>query len=203
MTAESAENTTPSPETSPASVSPEAAAPEATSTETQAAADASGPESDLAAARRQAAESQERYLRTLADFDNFRRRTVREKEELRQYAASKVLEDLLPVLDNLALGLAAANAPGADLKSLIGGITMVADQLNGTLDKHGLKQINPVGEPFDPNFHEALTHQPHADIPEGHVVQVIRTGYILNGRLLRAAAVLVSSGPAATETPAS
>ena len=207
MTAESAENTTPSPETSTASASPEVAVPEATTTETQAAAEsgatASGPESDLAAARRQAAESQERYLRTLADFDNFRRRTVREREELRQYAASKVLEDLLPALDNLALGLAAASAPNADLKSLVGGMTMVSDQLVSTLANHGLKQINPVGEPFDPNFHEALTHQPDATIPEGHVVQVIRTGYILNGRLLRAAAVLVSSGPAAAETPAS
>ncbi len=191
MTAESAENKTPSPETTAdAEVATEANATVEPATE-------AAPVSELDTAKAKAAENQERYLRTLADFDNFRRRTVREKEELRQYAASKVLEDLLPALDNLGLGLAAAAAPNADLKTLVGGMNMVSDQLLSTLANHGLKQINPVGEAFDPNFHEALTQQPHAEIPEGHVVQVIRTGYSLNGRLLRAASVLVSSGPAA------
>ncbi|MFH1497170.1 MAG: nucleotide exchange factor GrpE [Verrucomicrobiota bacterium] len=202
MTAESAKDTTPSPDTNDAAnAAPEAATPETNAAAGQsetAAADTKAPADPLAAAQAKSAEAHERYLRTLAEFDNFRRRTIREKEELRQYAASKVLEDLLPALDNLSLGLAAAAAPNADLKSLVGGMTMVSDQLLATLANHGLKQINPVGEPFDPNFHEALTNQPHAEIPEGNVIQVIRTGYTLNGRLLRAASVLVSSGPAAS-----
>lgn len=202
MSTESFKNTTPSPKSSAEPTAPEVAA-EANAT-VEAAPEAASesvvdgpPLSELEVAQAKAAESQERYLRTLADFENFRRRTVREKEELRQYAASKVLEDLLAPLDNLGHGLAAASAPNATVASLVDGMTMVSNQLISTLEKHGLKQINPVGEIFDPNFHEALTHQPDAEVPAEHVVQVIRIGYTLNGRLLRAASVLVSSGPAA------
>ena len=154
---------------------------------------------ELAAAKKEAADNYDRYVRSVADMDNFRRRTVREKEELRQFAASKVLEDLLPVLDNLSLGLAAAKAPNADLKTLVGGIGMVAEQLKASLSGHGLKEINPLGQPFDPNLHEAISQQPSAEIAEGSVVTVVRTGYSLNGRLLRPASVIVSTGAAATE----
>jgi len=153
----------------------------------------------VAAAKKEAADNYDRYVRSVADMDNFRRRTVREKEELRQFAASKVLEDLLPVLDNLGLGLAAAKAPNADLKTLVGGISMVAEQLKSSLSGHGLKEINPLGQPFDPNLHEAISQQPSAEVSEGSVVTVVRTGYSLNGRLLRPASVIVSTGAAAPE----
>ena len=153
----------------------------------------------LAAAKKEATDNYDRYVRSVADMDNFRRRTVREKDELRQFAASKVLEDLLPVLDNLGLGIAAAKAPNADLKTLVGGISMVAEQLKSSLANHGLKEVNPVGQPFDPNLHEAISQLPSADVAEGSVVTVVRTGFTLNGRLLRAASVIVSTGPAATE----
>ena len=165
------------------------------------AADAETPESsalsgELATARQEAAANQDRYLRAVADLENFRRRTVREKDELRQFAASRVLEDLLPVLDNLGLGLTAANQPGADLKTLTGGIGMVLTQLKTALANHGLKEVNPVGAPFDANLHESISAQPSAEIPEGSVVTVVRPGFTLNGRLLRPASVVVSSGPA-------
>jgi molecular chaperone GrpE len=150
--------------------------------------------SELALAKAQAAENYDRYVRTMADLDNFRRRTVREKEELRQFAASRVLEDLLPVLDNLSLGLTAAKQPGADLKTLTGGVDMVLQQLKAALASHGLKEISPAGQPFDPHLHEAISHQPSAEVPEEHVLAVVRTGFALNGRLLRPAAVVVSSG---------
>ena len=163
------------------------------------------PETDLvaevAAAKKEASDNYDRYVRSVADMDNFRRRTVREKDELRQFAASKVLEDLLPVIDNLVLGLAAAKAPNADLKTLIGGIGMVAEQLKTSLASHGLKEVNPVGQPFDPNLHEAISQQPSAEVAEGSVTTVVRTGYTLNGRLLRPASVIVSTGAAPTETP--
>ena len=110
-----------------------------------------------------------------------------------------MLEDLLSVLDNLGFGLAAAKAPNADLKNLVGGISMVQDQLKNVLSQHGLKEINPVGQAFDPNQHEAIAAQPNAEIAEGSVVQVVRIGYSLNGRLLRPASVIVSSGPAKEE----
>jgi len=151
----------------------------------------------LAAAQKSLAEAQDRYLRLAADMENLRRRTVREKDEIRLYAAGRLLEDMLPVLDSLGLGLTAAKAPNADLMGLVSGMTMVADQLKNVLGQHGLKEINPAKEVFDPNQHEAIASQPHAEIAEGSVIQVVRIGYSLNGRVLRPASVIVSSGPAA------
>jgi molecular chaperone GrpE len=156
----------------------------------------SDPGEQLAAVRQEAAANHDRYLRSVADLENFRRRTVREKDELRQFAASRVLEDLLPVLDNLGLGLAAARQPGADLKTLTDGIEMVLAQLKTALANHGLKEISPAGQPFDANLHESISAQPSDKIPEGNVVTVVRTGFSLSGRLLRPASVVVSSGSA-------
>ncbi|MSU23588.1 MAG: nucleotide exchange factor GrpE [Opitutus sp.] len=177
--------------------------PETTVPLTKAAAEAppSVPESpdltaQLATAKQAAAASYDKFMRAAADLENFRRRTVREKEELRLYAASRVLEDLLPVLDNLALGLAAAKQPGADAPALASGIDLVLAQCKAAFASHGLKEISPAGQPFDANLHEALSAQPSAAVPEGSVVTVVRTGYALNGRLLRPASVVVSSGPA-------
>lgn len=155
-----------------------------------------GPEEQLAAAKAEAASNFDRYMRAMADLDNFRKRTAREKDELRQYAAGRVLEDLLPVLDNLGLGIAAAKQPGAEVKALVGGVEMVLTQLKTALGNHGLTEINPLGQPFDAHQHEAISQQPSAEVPEGSVTNVIRIGYALNGRLLRPAAVVVSSGPA-------
>lgn len=153
----------------------------------------------VAAAKQEAAANLDRYVRSVADLENFRRRTVREKEELRLFAASRVLEDLLPVLDNLGLAVAAAKQPGADAKSLAGGVEMVLTQLKSALTNHGIKEINPAGQPFDANQHEAISEQASADIAEGSVVTVVRTGFSLNGRLLRPASVIVSSGAAKPE----
>lgn len=153
-------------------------------------------ESQLAAAKKDAADNYDRYIRLAADMENLRRRTMREKDEIRQYAAGRILEDLLAVIDNLGFGLAAAKAPNADLKTLLGGIGMVQDQLKNALAGHGLKEINPVGQTFDPNLHESISSQPSAEIADGLVLQVVRVGFSLNGRLLRPASVILSSGPA-------
>ena len=153
------------------------------------------PEDQLAAAKQEAAASYDRYTRAVADLENFRKRTIREKEELRQFAASGLMEDVIPILDNLGLGLAAACQQN-DGKAVVAGVTSVLEQLKGTLARHGLKEINPAGQRFDPNFHECISHQPSADVAEEHVMQVVRLGYSLNGRLLRPASVVVSSGPA-------
>ncbi|KXU35396.1 hypothetical protein AXK12_05350 [Cephaloticoccus capnophilus] len=152
----------------------------------------------IAAAKAEAAAIHDRYLRAVADHENFRKRVAREKDELRQYAASRVLEDLLPVLDNLGLGLAAAEQPNASVKSLREGVAMVQTQLKTALEQHGLKEINPAGQPFDAHQHEALSQAPSTEVAEGDVLQVIRVGYSLNGRLLRAASVVVSSGAPST-----
>jgi len=147
-------------------------------------------------AKKEAAAAQDRFLRTAADFENFRRRTLREKEELRLFAKSGVLEDLLPVWDNLALALVAAKQPNADVKTLVGGVEMVLQQFKAALAGHGLTEINPVGKPFDAHQQEALSHQPSAEVPEESVMTVVRPGFMLNGRLLRPASVVISSGPA-------
>jgi molecular chaperone GrpE len=150
----------------------------------------------LAAAKAEAAANYDRFMRAAADLENFRRRTVREKDELRVAATARVLEDIFPVLDTLGLAIAAARQPHADLKSLVGGVDMVLSQLKGALANHGLKEINPAGQAFDPHQHESISHMPSCEVKEEHVLNVVRIGYSLNGRLLRPAAVVVSSGPA-------
>lgn len=150
----------------------------------------------LEAAKAEAAANYDKFVRTAADMENLRRRTMREKDELRTTATGRVLEDVFPVLDTLALAINAARQPNADVKSLLGGVEMVLNQLKTALANHGLKEINPLGQPFDPHQHEAISHQPSKDVKEEHVMHVVRTGYSLGGRLLRPASVVVSSGPA-------
>jgi molecular chaperone GrpE len=184
---------------SAATPNPEPAAPASAAPEPGPSADLAA---QLAAAKKEAADNYDRFMRTAADLENLRKRTLREKEELRLFSASRVLEDLLPVMDNLALGLTAAKQSNADLKTLTGGVDMVLTQFKSALGNHGLKEIHPAGQPFDPHQHEALSHAPSPEVKAEHVLTVIRTGYSLNGRLLRPASVIVSSGPiaAAKET---
>jgi len=140
----------------------------------------------------------QKVLRAAADFENFRKRSLREKEELRKYAVSGLIEDLLPALDNLELGLAAAdNHPEA--KAISDGFRMVGQQMTSILQANGLECVDPVGGEFDPNFHESVGFQPSDEVEDHKVIQVVRKGYTLNGRILRAANVIVSSGPAEEE----
>lgn len=152
-------------------------------------------EEQLAAAKKEAAANYDRYTRAVADLENYRKRTLREKDELRQFAATGVMEDVIPILDNLGLGLAAARTQ-SDVKSVVDGVGLVLEQFKTTLARHGLKEVNPAGQKFDPNFHECISHQANPDTAEEHVMKVVRPGYTLNGRLLRPASVIVSSGPA-------
>lgn len=152
-------------------------------------------EEQLIAAKQEAAASYDRFTRTAADLENFRKRTMREKDELRQFATAGLMEDVIPILDNLGLGLAAARQQ-AEGKSIVDGLVLVLEQLKSTLARHGLKEINPAGQKFDPHFHECISHQPSAEFAEELVMQVVRLGFSLNGRLLRPASVVVSSGAA-------
>jgi molecular chaperone GrpE len=150
----------------------------------------------LEAARAEAAANHDRYLRSVADLENFRRRSVREREELRQFAYAGLMEDLLPILDNLALGIASARQQ-TDSGAVADGVEMVLDQFKGVLTKAGLVEILPKpGDSFDPHQHESMAHQPSDEVPPESILNIIRTGYSLNGRLLRAASVVLSSGPA-------
>lgn len=150
--------------------------------------------SELDKARREASEMKSRYLRSVADMENFRKRVAREKQDTIRSAAANVVENLLPVLDNMKLGLQAAeNHPEA--KDVTEGFKMVDTQLRKILGEEGLEEIKPDGEKFDPNTHECLSHQPSQEVPEDHVIETVRSGYRLNDRLLRPANVVVSSGP--------
>jgi len=134
-------------------------------------------------------------LRTAADFDNYRKRAAREKEDAIRYANSSLLEGLLPVVDNFELGLdAARSAP--DASAILQGLDMVSRQLRDFLAGSGLEEIKTEGAEFDPNVMEAVGHEPDDKVPENHVLRQTRRGYKLRDRLLRPASVFVSKGPA-------
>lgn len=154
----------------------------------------------LAAARQEAAELKDRLLRTMADFDNYRKRTLREAEEGRVRAAEGLMKDLLPVLDGLAAAL--AHVPEAEREApLPAGVRLVYDQFVAVLGRNGLSPVDAApGDAFDPNFHEALTQQPSAEIPAGRVLMQFRRGWKLGRYILRSAQVVVSSGIPEAET---
>ncbi len=134
-------------------------------------------------------------LRTQADFENFRKRAAREKEDASKYANASFLEKLLPILDNFELGLNAARNDAKDSPILLG-MNMVSKQLNDFLTAVGVDEVKAEGENFDPNLHEAVAQEASAEVPEGMIVRQLRKGYKLRDRLLRPATVTVSKGNA-------
>jgi molecular chaperone GrpE len=138
-------------------------------------------------------EYKDNWLRTAADFENFKKRAARERAEAVQFANAALLQKLLPVLDNFEMAQAAAQtAQGDKLASLQTGIAMIQQQLKTAVAEAGLEEMDAGGKPFDPAFHEAVSQQETDSAPEGHVIQQIRKGYILRDRLLRPAAVIVA-----------
>lgn len=146
------------------------------------------------AAPSEADQLKERLLRLQADFDNFRKRTSRERTEFAQRATEDLVSELLPVLDHFELGLKTAREHSADA-SVREGFQLVYDQLMGVLGRAGLTAIDANGQAFDPHQHEAVTHLPSEDVPADIVMHQTRRGYRLGDKLLRAAQVVVSSGP--------
>jgi molecular chaperone GrpE len=140
----------------------------------------------------------ERLLRTTADFDNFKKRAAREKQEAIKFANENLIRKLIPVVDALEMALAAAqNSPTEAAQSLQAGVSMVHQQLLGALNEAGLEEVDATGKIFDHNLHEAVSQQVSAELPEGQVVQQLRKGYKLRDRLLRPASVVVAARPSA------
>jgi molecular chaperone GrpE len=137
-------------------------------------------------------------LRSQADFDNFRKRATREKEEAVKYANVSLLERLIPIVDNFELGLAAARG-SAEGSAIILGLDMVGKQLADFLTQCGVEPVAAEGQKFDPNQHEAFAQEESATVHEGGVVRQLRKGYRLKDRLLRPAAVVVSKGAPAPQ----
>ena len=141
----------------------------------------------------------DRYARTLADFDNYRKRMARDREELAQFAAKDILKDILPTVDNLALALEKAENKE---DPFVQGVRLAYDGFLKVLADHGATPLDSVGEPFDTNYHEALAQLPSPDVAEGVVMNEVKRGWLLHGKLLRAAQVVVSSGAPAQSAEA-
>ncbi|MCM3635485.1 MULTISPECIES: nucleotide exchange factor GrpE [Paenibacillus] len=140
---------------------------------------------------KQLEEANSKLLRVQADYDNFRKRTQKEKEELAKYASAKLIENLLPSIDNFDRALAASEATG-DFEALAKGLDMIYRQLKSTMEAEGLAEMEPVGTPFNPEFHQAVMTVETDEYEEGIVVEVLQKGYMLKDKVIRPAMVKVS-----------
>lgn len=148
-------------------------------------------QAELEALRKQLEEQQERTIRAQADFDNFRRRTRQEKEEFAKYASSKLVEQMLPVLDNFERALAYSKE-SRDFDALLKGIEMTFRQLDQALEQEGLKRMEAAGQPFNPEFHQAIQQVESEEHEEGIIVEEVMKGYLFKDKVLRPAMVKVS-----------
>lgn len=152
---------------------------------------------DLKTRAAKADENWDRLLRTTADFDNFKKRAARERQDAARYANESLIQRLLPVLDNFEMALAAAQSQAGSPDSLTAGVVMIQQQLKAALVEFGLEEVDATGQTFDPNMHEAVSQQESTEVAEGQVLQQLRKGYRLRDRLLRPATVVVAKGPTA------
>jgi molecular chaperone GrpE len=149
-------------------------------------------EAELAKAKAQAEEHYDHLLRLQADFDNYRKRSQKEKTELIKYASERIVADLLPVLDNFERAACAAKV-NPDIAAFSQGVDMIFRQLQAALSKEGLKAMDAVGQPFDPNLHEAVLRVESEEHPENTVVEELQKGYYLKEKVLRPCMVKVSN----------
>ncbi|MFA5937892.1 MAG: nucleotide exchange factor GrpE [Sinimarinibacterium sp.] len=149
----------------------------------------------VAAAELQAHAAREAQLRAMADLENTRRRLERDAQNSLKYATEKLLGELLAVGDSLELGLKAATTADESAKALAEGMQLTYRQLMSVLERHGVRQVDPVGQPFNPDFHQAMTMVPSTEVAPNHVLSVMQKGYTLHERLLRPAMVVVAKAP--------
>ncbi len=167
------------------------AAPESSEAPPQASEDSL--QSQLEAAQAKAEEHWSQLLRTKAEIENLRRRHAGELEKAHKFALDNFVRELLQVRDSLELGHQAAQDEKTDVQKLREGTELTLKLLTDVMGKFGVEAIDPQGQPFDPEYHQAMTMQPRSDVPPNTVIEVIQKGYLLNGRLVRPAMVIVSS----------
>jgi molecular chaperone GrpE len=143
----------------------------------------------LEAKEKEAKENYDRYLRTVAELDNYKKRMARDKADILKYGKEDLVKDILPFLDSLDRAM--THADSNDAQAFKSGITLIQDQLLGCLKKHGVERIESAGLDFDPNFHEALMQMDSADHQNNQIVSEMEKGYLLNGRLIRPSRVCV------------
>lgn len=170
-----------------------------------AAADADVAATRIAALEAEAAELKDRVLRTVAEMENLRRRTEREVADARQYAIAAFARDMLTAGDNLARAIEAvpeeARSGNAALTALIDGVEMTERDLQNSLERHGVRKLEPLGQKFDPHLHQAVFEIPTEEQPAGTVMQVMQSGYVIGDRVLRPAMVGVAKGQAKPRAP--
>jgi len=155
------------------------------------------PEDELARLRDELATARDRMLRLQADFDNFRKRAMKDREEAIQYGPQILVKDLLSVVDNLARAIDhARQSGGGDLEGLLQGVELVRRELESVLSKHHVREIEALGKVFNPAQHEAMAQVPDASVEPNTIVEVLQKGYQLRDRLIRPARVVVARAPA-------
>ncbi|MDR3417017.1 MAG: nucleotide exchange factor GrpE [Nevskia sp.] len=176
---------------------------------TENAAETADPAAEIAALQARLAETEQRLsalkeqgLRAAAEAENVRKRSERELATSLKYAAERVLADLLAITDSLELGLKAAEAPQASTSTIREGVALTHKQLHAFFEKHGVKVLDPAGEPFNPELHEAVSMLESPDVAPNHVLSVMQKGYRLHERLLRPAMVVVARAPNNRPDPA-
>lgn len=153
-------------------------------------------QAQLAAAEEKAAKNYDLALRTQAEMENIKRRTSIDLEKAHKFALEKFANDLLPVKDSLEMGLTAGqSAEDGQLEKIVEGVELTLKMFADVLAKNGVEEVNPEGEKFNPEHHQAMTMQPHPEHPANTVIAVMQKGYLLNERLIRPAMVMVSKGP--------
>ena len=150
-------------------------------------------EQATAAAEKKAAENWDKALRAIAELENTKRRAERDVENAHKFALERFAQDLLPVMDSLEKALE-VSSEHAEVVAMKQGVELTMKMFVDAVKKYGLEQLDPVGEPFDPNHHEAMAMQPNADLAPNTVMTVFQRGYLLNGRLIRPARVVVVQG---------
>lgn len=155
-------------------------------------------ELEIAKLEAQVKDLTDRLLRAHAEMDNIRKRTERDKADTIKYAITKFAGDIINVGDNFQRAISAVPAGAAEadaaLKSLIDGVTLTEREFLGVLERHGVKRLDPKGQAFDPNFHQAVMEQQNPEVPAGTVLQVFQVGYLIEDRVLRPAMVIVAKG---------
>jgi molecular chaperone GrpE len=149
-------------------------------------------ELELDEARREAASHLDDFLRARAEIDNLRKRAARDVEHAHKYGLERFMNELLPVKDSIELGLNAADGTAADAEKLREGLELTLKLFDAASEKFGLEELNPEGQSFDPEYHQAMSMQEAPDVASGTIVTVVQKGYVLNDRLLRPAMVIVA-----------
>ncbi len=152
-------------------------------------------EKALADAHAQADQTRDAQLRAAAELENSRRRLEREAQNSARFAAEGLLRELLNVVDSLELGIKAAERPDAQMPALLDGMALTHKQFGSLLEKQGVTVVDPAGQPFDPELHQAMSMIESGDVAPNHVLSVMQKGYQLHGRLLRPAMVVVAKAP--------